>query len=303
MISTDVQQPVFRGEGVALCRFRCPANHRRWTQENAISDGHNLAFPRFPLEIRPRHGARILVDPGLAVFYNNGDRYHRRLITDAGDAANVFLFGAGEVVSALAEFDPSARQRPHAPFVFRGAPVDAGLYLRQRLLMDYAATERPSPLYVHEEALGILGRAIDLGHAARDGRPPVSTCRRAGDREATEHIRHQLALNFDRPVRLDRLAEGLGWSTFRLCRTFRRECGTTVYRYLQRIRLRAALDTLLDTRRSLVEIALDTGFSHQSHFTEAFRREFGVPPGRLRRRSRISASDGLPANRRTPPTA
>jgi AraC-like DNA-binding protein len=37
----------------------------------------------------------------------------------------------------------------------------------------------------------------------------------------------------------------------------------------------------------LVDIALDTGFSEQSHFTRAFRGATGVSPGEWRRRALV----------------
>jgi AraC-like DNA-binding protein len=46
----------------------------------------------------------------------------------------------------------------------------------------------------------------------------------------------------------------------------------------------------MNSDRSLVEIALDSGFSDQAQLTKAFRRTYGIPPGAYRhfnlRRSR-----------------
>jgi AraC family transcriptional regulator len=54
-----------------------------------------------------------------------------------------------------------------------------------------------------------------------------------------------------------------------------------------RRRLRDALEMLLDTRDSISQIALSVGFASHSHLTDAFRREFGVPPRTLRRTGRL----------------
>jgi transcriptional regulator GlxA family with amidase domain len=43
---------------------------------------------------------------------------------------------------------------------------------------------------------------------------------------------------------------------------------------------------LLDTERPVAEIALETGFSDQSHLTRVFRRALGETPAALRRRFR-----------------
>ena len=53
--------------------------------------------------------------------------------------------------------------------------------------------------------------------------------------------------------------------------------------YVRARRLEAARVALRDPDRSLSEIALTLGFSSQSHFTQAFRRQTGLTPGAYRR--------------------
>jgi AraC-like DNA-binding protein len=45
----------------------------------------------------------------------------------------------------------------------------------------------------------------------------------------------------------------------------------------------------LATGKRIVDIALDTGFADQAHFTRAFSAAFGVPPARYRA---LNAVDG-----------
>jgi AraC-like DNA-binding protein len=72
-------------------------------------------------------------------------------------------------------------------------------------------------------------------------------------------------------------------SPFHLARVFRERAGVPVHRYLTRLRLRAALERLSDGADDLTALALDLGFSSHSHFTDAFRREFGRSPSDVRR--------------------
>jgi AraC-like DNA-binding protein len=67
-----------------------------------------------------------------------------------------------------------------------------------------------------------------------------------------------------------------------MCRTFRRETGTTLHQYRHQLRVRASLEPLRESREPLVELALRLGFSSHSHFASAFRREFGLAPSGLR---------------------
>jgi AraC-like DNA-binding protein len=56
----------------------------------------------------------------------------------------------------------------------------------------------------------------------------------------------------------------------------------TIHQYLLQLRLREGAAAVLEGERDLTALGLRLGFSHHSHFTEAFRRAFGVPPSRLR---------------------
>jgi AraC-like DNA-binding protein len=71
-------------------------------------------------------------------------------------------------------------------------------------------------------------------------------------------------------------------SPFHLARVFHERAGVPVHRYLTRLRLRAALDRLMGGADDLTALALDLGFSSHSHFTDAFRTEFGRPPSAVR---------------------
>jgi len=49
------------------------------------------------------------------------------------------------------------------------------------------------------------------------------------------------------------------------------------------LQLKSAVSLLLDTDYSLTRIAIDTCFANQGHFTNAFRRRFGMVPSVFRR--------------------
>ena len=68
-----------------------------------------------------------------------------------------------------------------------------------------------------------------------------------------------------------------------LARAFRRYLHVSPGEYLRRCRIQRARELLRSTARPLVEIALEVGFSEQSHFTHAFRRETGITPTDYRR--------------------
>lgn len=72
---------------------------------------------------------------------------------------------------------------------------------------------------------------------------------------------------------------GMSESTFR--RKFLEETGVPVNRYLIQKRLQKARTLLIETRRSIQEIADQTGFSDVYYFHRMFSREFRITPRRF----------------------
>jgi AraC-like DNA-binding protein len=58
--------------------------------------------------------------------------------------------------------------------------------------------------------------------------------------------------------------------------------GGEAWAYRNGLRLRAALEPLAEGRTPLARLALDSGFSIQAHFCDAFRRAFGRTPASVR---------------------
>lgn len=85
------------------------------------------------------------------------------------------------------------------------------------------------------------------------------------------------------PLPVSRLAGAVYCSVGHFHVLFRDATGATPNRYVSEIRLGRARELLLETALPLTEIASQVGFSSQSALTHAFRRQYGEPPGRLRR--------------------
>ena len=83
-------------------------------------------------------------------------------------------------------------------------------------------------------------------------------------------------------ISLKELASQFTCTPFHLIRCFKKECGLTPYAYLLRLRLERARE-LIRKGRPLVDAALETGFSDQSHLTRHFKTHYGISPGIFRR--------------------
>ena len=78
-------------------------------------------------------------------------------------------------------------------------------------------------------------------------------------------------------VSLETLSEISSMSRYQLLRLFTREVGVSPYRYLQSIRI-AQAKVLLEQGEAIGKVALDCGFSDQSHFTNYFKSFIGITP-------------------------
>jgi transcriptional regulator GlxA family with amidase domain len=76
----------------------------------------------------------------------------------------------------------------------------------------------------------------------------------------------------------EQLAQLAGMSLRQLERAVRAHLGRGVHEHYLMLRLERALQLLRQTRRSMLEIAVATGFSSASQFSRAFHRQFGYPP-------------------------
>jgi AraC-like DNA-binding protein len=78
------------------------------------------------------------------------------------------------------------------------------------------------------------------------------------------------------------LAKNVSISEFHFSRIFKKESGYTVQEYITKIRITSAKVLLKNTSLSLKEIAYRCGFSNESSFSNAFKRNTAMSPGKFR---------------------
>jgi transcriptional regulator GlxA family with amidase domain len=89
--------------------------------------------------------------------------------------------------------------------------------------------------------------------------------------------------NLSRCIRLSELASLAGLSASQFGRAFKVSTGMTPNHWHLTARIEYAKRLLEDREKRLVEIALEAGFSEQSHFTRAFTSANGISPNAWRR--------------------
>ena len=268
---------------------------RRYPWQQPFADtgpigGFLLVFPRTSVIIQHAGGAPVVADPTRVMLYNRGQEYRRRALGERGDECEWFSFPPALIADALRARDPAVDDRRERPFVATHAPVDDATYLLQRQVVEHLEAAQASgaaadALFVEEAMVRLLART------ARASYPPARARRDATvdeHRAVADACRVLLAKHLGEPLSLGELARAVGVSPFHLARLFQRDAGTTLHAYRHRLRLRNALERVLDGE-DLTRVALDLGYSSHSHFTAMFRRAFGRAPSSLRRRGPVRA--------------
>ena len=91
--------------------------------------------------------------------------------------------------------------------------------------------------------------------------------------------------NYQKPITLQDMANLVGYSPNYFHNIFRTVMGKTPQDYLMEERLRQAKWLLVQTEKTLSEIAYECGFSSQSHLCARFKRSVFCTPGEYRQRN------------------
>lgn len=223
----------------------------------------------------------FVANPNVVTFYNAGQVYWRNPISLEGDRCDWFGVEAGLVRDALRRFDSGVGDRPERLFQFSRGWSDAHCYLLQRRLFSWVTSGNAvDPLAIDEMVIELLDRVLRCtctSHLPSD-QPEIGRSHRL----TVHEIERLLSQRVEDRLTLRGIAREVGFSAYHVCRLFRRVTGIKLHQYRLRLRIREALTDVVESRRSLTEIALDAGFSSHSHFTDMFRHEFSATPSSVR---------------------
>ena len=88
--------------------------------------------------------------------------------------------------------------------------------------------------------------------------------------------------NFSSPITLDQLASMSGLSPSYFSKKFRATTGSGMKEYLNYVRLSHASTELISTNHSIMDVAINSGFSDSNYFKDAFKKMFGMSPRAFR---------------------
>ena len=95
----------------------------------------------------------------------------------------------------------------------------------------------------------------------------------------------RLSLGISSKINIEDIASELRLSPALLSKKFKQEMGVTPRHYLLLKRIQKAQGLLVNTNNDIAGIAIDCGFSHQSHLTRNFTKITGITPHKFRQQS------------------
>ncbi len=209
-------------------------------------------------------GAQVAIDSLSAGIYDGFSPYEICYPLEVGcDTTSIEV--TPELMQEL--FPPARFQVPFSPWTS----------LKHLRLYSRIRNAAAAPEDIEEAAFELLA---DISDAA--GQSQASWSISPAVRRRLDDVRALMISEPDVNHSLACLARVAGCSPFHFARLFRQETGFSVRAYRVRLRLAAASLGLIEGADDLAGLALDSGFSHHSHMTSAFRSVLGVAPRDLR---------------------
>ena len=242
----------------------------------------------FPKHTHERYALGV-IERGALGFYYRGEN----VVASAGDISlcipgeahtgqpaacegwtyRMFYFDTSFFVNLASELADRPRD---LPFFQSGTIVDDTL-ARQLRALHIRLEDVTVPKLEQETALlhvlaQLIGRHADV---------PIVEPRVGQETRVVTQVKRYLEHHYTETVSLAHLAELTGLSQYYLVRVFHQSVGVPPQAYLRQVRIRHAKD-LLTKGYTVAEVALETGFTDQSHLTRWFKRLWGFTPGQYR---------------------
>ncbi len=214
--------------------------------------------------------------PGTTIFYPGGYQSYGRWNADLTAA---FIQLSPQLLFQLAEdnFKGDPAQVQFSPAVHFHDPLLAALISE---MCDELKNPGPFSALFADSAARVIMLQLLRKHSS--AALMSSTTRAAFTPRQRRVIEDYIENHLEEKIALSELASLLFMSLSHFERTFRADFNCPPYRYILMRRIAQAKRLLTSSPLSLYEIARQTGFANQSHFTRHFTRSVGISPARFR---------------------
>ena len=149
-------------------------------------------------------------------------------------------------------------------------------------IMHCPYTEMLKKVYLESKVIELL--TLKIAQYNSWSGTELKTVLRKEDIEKIYFAKEIIQRNIQEPFSLLQLSEQTGLNDFKLKKGFKELFGTTVFGYLNDIRMEQAKMLILEGVMSIAAISEIVGYKNPQHFTVAFKKKHGFLPKDLRKR-------------------
>lgn len=214
--------------------------------------------------------AEHVAPAGHIVVINPGEVHTGQAATKKGWTYRMLYPEIALVQRAMRELTGRPNDVPHFP-----QPVIRDDDIVGHIRCLHLTLENPATNSLERESQ-FVSTLVQL--ISRHAEPVPKVPSAGGERQAIRRVRDYLETHYAENVLLEQLAAIANLSPFHFLRAFRAETGLPPHAYLNQVRIERA-KVLLTQGWPAVQVAIETGFTDQSHLTKRFKGIVGVAPG------------------------
>jgi AraC family transcriptional regulator len=202
---------------------------------------------------------------GRAVFFRPPELVHENRVSPSG-ARRFYLEVSSRWLGHVEEYSPL----PNEPISLEAGTLQK---LANCLYEQWQEMDDVAPLAIEGLACEMAAQFCRTVRVRREPNPP----------RWLKQVHELLRCRFKESLRLTELSREVGMHPVHVAREFHRYYGTTIGQFRRKCRIDFACEKLVHSNLPIVEIAFESGFTQQPHFTNVFKRITGLTPYRYRK--------------------
>ncbi len=261
-------------EGLTVSRAQFDRRQELLASTDDDGSIHFNCLLRGSIHIRHEGGCMELDCDKTLSSYAPGQRF---LLGCSADCCNIELRITPQLLAELTQSDPDSLgfgDGLHGRLLQRRCSKETRVAAHRLACLLGPNNDR---LLLHSAALEFLAwqvRSLQGAVAPADGIP-------SRERRQLLEARERLLNDLSKPPTIEQLSRATGLNQCKLKQGFKTLFGSSIYALFQKERMSKALKLLQNL--SVTETASCLGYSNISHFSSAFRKEFGMLPSEARR--------------------
>jgi len=180
----------------------------------------------------------------------------------------------------LMKFAESIQKGRNSELYQNNLPISFAMHQCINDIMNCRVTGGLKLLFLQSKCIELLALQAQMYEDA--DRKSAIICKSDYDKDCIYFAKDYLLQNAVQPPSLTELAKIAGINEFKLKHGFKEVFNNTVFGYLTDYKLNQARDLLLSGGKiAIKDVADQLGYSSVQHFNSAFRKKFGMPPGKM----------------------